>query len=133
MIPWNGKQGASAMAVYKEVRTDDEVVEPVTTERAEYSMNVAARIIYFLGGILLALLAIRFLLALFGANPANGFADFIYTVSHPFVVPFFGLFNYTERLGVGRFEYETLVAIVIYAIVMEVLARLVTLGSRRRV
>lgn len=121
------------MAVYKEVRTDDEVVEPVTTERAEYSMNVAARIIYFLGGILLALLAIRFLLALFGANPANGFADFIYTVSHPFVVPFFGLFNYTERLGVGRFEYETLVAIVIYAIVMEVLARLVTLGSRRRI
>ena len=78
-----------------------------------------------------ALLAIRFLLALFGANPANGFADFIYTCSHPFVTPFFGLFSYRERLGIGRFEYETLIAIVVYAGVMELLARLVTIGSRR--
>jgi hypothetical protein len=124
------------MAVYKEVRTGADAglapeERPVTTERQEYRMNVAARIIYFIGGLLIALLAIRFLLALLGANPGNGFADFIYTVSHPFVVPFFGLFNYDETLGVHRFEYETLVAIVVYAIVMELLVRLVTIGSRR--
>lgn len=119
------------MAVYKEVRTGTDVDQVAADTPAEYGMNVAARIIYFLGGILIALLAIRFLLALFGANPASGFADFIYTCSHPFVAPFFGLFNYHERLGFGRFEYETLIAIVVYAIVMELLARLVTLGSRR--
>jgi len=120
------------MAVYREIETDEtESERPVTTERQEYHMNVAARIVYLVGGILLALLAIRFLLALLGANPASGFADFIYSVTHPFVVPFFGLFSYTERLGVGRFEYETLVAIVVYALIMQVLARLVTIGSRQ--
>lgn len=119
------------MAVYKEVRTGVDADRVAADAPAEYGMNVAARIIYFLGGVLIALLAIRFLLALFGANPANGFADFIYTCSHPFVTPFFGLFSYRERLGIGRFEYETLIAIVVYAGVMELLARLVTIGSRR--
>lgn len=123
------------MAVYKEVQTnEDTVVErPVATERREYHMNVAARIIYLVGGIIIALLAIRFLLVLFGANPGAGFADFIYTASHPFAAPFFGLFNYHENLGTGgTFEYELLIAIVVYAIVMELLARLVTIGSRRQ-
>lgn len=120
------------MAVYRDSTTGDVVEDrPVTTERAEYRMNVAARIVYFIGGVIIALLAIRFLLVLFGANPSSGFADFIYTCSHPFVVPFFGLFSYDERLGVGRFEYETLIAIVVYAILMGILARLVTIGSRR--
>lgn len=119
------------MAVYREVPTAPTGTVPPS--RAEYGMNVLARLIYFVGGVIIALLAIRFLLALFGANPSNGFADFIYTCSHPFVVPFFGLFNYSERLGVGRFEYETLIAIVIYAIVMELLVRLATIGSRRPV
>lgn len=119
------------MAIYREVQTDEG--RPVATGRAGYGMNMLARLIYFVGGVIIALLAIRFLLALFGANPANGFANFIYTCSHPFVVPFFGLFSYSERLGVGRFEYETLIAIVVYAIVMELLARLVSLGSHRPV
>jgi uncharacterized protein YggT (Ycf19 family) len=94
-------------------------------------MNVVARIIYLLGGILLAFLAVRFLLSLLGANRGNGFADFIYSVSHPFVAPFFGLFNYTEQFGRSRFEFETLIAIVVYAIVIAILVRLVTVGSRR--
>lgn len=122
--------------VYREVRTepDDTVerTEPVSPG-AEHGMNVAARIVYLLGGILLALLAIRFLLMLLGADKANGFANFIYSVSHPFVAPFFGLFNYQEQFGVHRFEYETIVAFVVYAIVIWILARLVTLGSRRTV
>lgn len=122
--------------VYREVeRTPDPVA---TTEaetvspRAEHRMTVAERVIYLLGGILIALLAIRFLLSLLGANRGSGFADFIYTVTHPFVSPFFGLFNYREQFGVSRFEFETLIAIVVYAIIMAILARLVTIGSHRR-
>jgi len=96
-------------------------------------MNIAARLVYLVGGIIIALLALRFLLALLGANPSNAFADFIYTVSHPFAEPFFGLFNYDQTLGSSRFELGTLVAIVVYALVMALLARLVTIGSRRPV
>jgi hypothetical protein len=116
------------MAVFKEVRTGDDAV----AERRRYRPNILAELIYVAGGVIIALLAIRFLLVLFGANPGNGFADFIYTVSHPFAAPFFGLFSYHENLGTGgRFEYELLIAIVVYAIVMELLARLVSVGSRR--
>lgn len=121
------------MAVYKEVRTNEDaaVERPVTTEREEYGMNVAVRVIYFLGGIIFILLGLRLLLALLGANPANGFANFIYSASRPFASPFFGLFSYEPTLGRSHFEVSTLVAIVVYAIVVGVLARLVTLGSRR--
>jgi hypothetical protein len=103
----------------------------VVEDRGEHRMTVAERVIYLLGGILITILALRFLLSLLGANRGNGFADFIYSVSHPFVAPFFGLFNYDETFGRSRFEFETLIAIVVYAIIMAILARLVTIGSRR--
>ncbi len=131
------------MAVYKEVDTGagaEPVAEterpviterPVTTERAEYGMNVAARIISFIGGVVLALLAVRFLLVLLGANSANGFANFIYSASNPLVQPFFGLFGYEPTFGRSRFEVGTLVAIAVYALVMYLLIRLATIGSRR--
>jgi hypothetical protein len=96
-------------------------------------MNVAARLIYLTGGTIITLLALRFLLALLGANPNNAFADFIYTVSHPFAAPFFSLFSYDQTLGSSRFELGTLVAIVVYTLLTGLLARLVTVGSRRPV
>ncbi|MEO6513157.1 MAG: YggT family protein [Candidatus Saccharimonadales bacterium] len=118
------------------VRTEPVAAEPATAvapvdRGSEHGMTVAARVIYLLGGILIALLAIRFLLSLLGANRGNGFADFIYSASHPFVSPFFGLFNYTEQFGRSRFEFETLIAILVYALVVALLTRLATIGSRR--
>lgn len=110
----------------------------VTTERTTESVpvrdrdngfaRVAVNVIYFLEAVLLTLLGLRFLFRLFGANPDNGFANFIYTVSHPFVAPFFGLFNYDENLTTGHFEVATLVAIVVYALLAWLLVKLVTIG-----
>lgn len=113
--------------------TDPAVAEPVATEnpRSEHRITVAERVVYLIGGILLALLGLRFILMLLGANAGAGFADFIYDVSHPFVSPFFGLFNYDETFGRSRFEYETLIAMLVYAILMVVIAKLVALPSRR--
>jgi hypothetical protein len=91
--------------------------------------NLLARIIWFIAGVILALLALRFLLALLGANPASGFADFIYDASYPFVAPFFGLFSYDNiQNGASRFEAYTLVAMVVYALVAWGLARLATIN-----
>lgn len=111
-----------------------ERVEKVTqvTETRVGGAVLAARIITFITSALLILLALRFALVLLGANPANGFADFIYDISHPFVSPFFGLFGYDLNYGVSRFETYTLVAMAVYAIVGYGLARLVTLGQPRR-
>jgi hypothetical protein len=104
-------------------RVNDPVVE------REHRTNVAERVVWFVAGVLLTLLGLRFLFALLGANPANGFANFVYSVTHPFVAPFFGLFNYNYvgGNGVGRFEIYTLVAMLVYALIAWGIARLVTL------
>lgn len=89
--------------------------------------NLMARVVWYIAGVLTVLLAFRFVLALLGANPANAFANFIYTVSHPFVAPFFSLFGYNLRYGVSRFETYTLVAILVYLVIAWGLAKLFTL------
>jgi YggT family protein len=102
----------------------------VAEERVE-SSTLAARIVWFIAGVIIALLSLRFILAALGANPNNGFADFIYDTSHPFVAPFFGLFGYNTQYGVSRFEIYTLIAIAVYALIAWGLARLVTIGQPR--
>jgi uncharacterized protein YggT (Ycf19 family) len=104
---------------------DDAVVAP------NYGINIVSRIIWTVAGILLLLLAFRFVLALLGANTSNGFAQFIYNVSHPFVAPFFNLFNYSNiQYGVSRFEVYTLIAMAVYAAIAWVLSALVNIGRR---
>lgn len=107
-------------------RTEGTQVREVS-ERSVSGSTLAQRIIWYIAGILLALLAFRFVLTLLGANPNNAFANFIYETSQPFVSPFFGLFSYELEYGVSRFEIFTLVAMAVYALVAWGLARLFTL------
>lgn len=93
---------------------------------------IGARMVYWIGGAIISLLAIRFVLALLGANRDVPFADFIFSLSYPFVYPFFGLFNFEPTYGQAQLELGTLVAILFYAILTMGIARLLTLGSRSR-
>ena len=125
--------------VTKVTTTDDtRMVEESEAQRPDYessepASSVAERVIWYVAGVLLVLLAFRFVLALLGANPSNGFANFIYSVSHPFVAPFFSLFSYSLRYGVSRFETYTLVAMAVYAVIAFGLVRLVTLNRPHHV
>jgi hypothetical protein len=74
------------------------------------------QIVWYIVGILQALLAFRFVLKLLGANPNAGFTDFIYTVSHPFAAPFINVFNVTRVEG-SVFEWTTLLAMFVYWLV----------------
>jgi hypothetical protein len=91
------------------------------------TQTVISRVIWYVAGVLLVLLGLRFVFALLGANPSNGFANFIYSASHPFVSPFFTLFGYSIHYGVSRFEIFTLVAMAIYALIAYGLSKLVTI------
>lgn len=94
--------------------------------------NLIEQIIWTIAAIITVLLALRFIFVLFGANPSNGFANFIYNTSHPLVSPFFSLFNYHVYIkGTSRFEGYTLVAMVIYLLFAWLLTRLVSLGKYR--
>jgi hypothetical protein len=109
--------------------TDERVssTAPATVSGA----TLATNIIWYIAGLLEILLAFRFVFALLGANPANGFANFIYSVSYPFVAPFFGLFGYTKQYGVSRFESYTLVAMLVYLVAAWLITRLFTLNRPR--
>jgi YggT family protein len=89
--------------------------------------------IYLLAGILQGLLGIRFFLGMFGANPAAGFAQLIYGITGPFVAPFVGLFGQPRFQG-SIFEFNSLVAIVVYGLAAWVLVKIVWLvmGDARR-
>jgi len=89
--------------------------------------------IYLLFGILEGLLAIRFFLALLGANPDAGFAQFIYSITKPFLAPFVGLFG-TTRSGGNVLDVSPLVAIIVYALIACVLVKAIGLvmGDSRR-
>ncbi len=86
------------------------------------------RVIRYIVRVLLVLLAFRFVLALLGANPANAFANFVYSLSTPFVAPFFTLFGYRVAYGVSRLEIFTLVAMAVYWLIAEGLVRLVMIN-----
>lgn len=110
---------------------DSEVAPAAAVDNNVHGSVLAARIVSFIGGFIMTILALRFLLSLLGANRENTFADLIYSISQPFVAPFFGLFSYTPQYGVARFEFETLIAILVYALLTAGIVRLVTIGSRR--
>jgi uncharacterized protein YggT (Ycf19 family) len=97
-----------------------------------HPLTIVARLVWFITGVILAILALRFVFVLLGANPANGLANFIYNVSEPLVRPFFNLFNYNFVNGTARFEGFTLVAMVIYALIGYGIARLLTIGRPAR-
>jgi len=74
------------------------------------------QIVWYILGLLEALLAFRFCLKLLAANPEAGFSRFIYNVSYPFAAPFLSVFHVTKVVG-GVFEWTTLMAMLVYWLV----------------
>ena len=117
--------------VVRDEPIEDRAVGNRVTAVDEHPQNVLDRVIWFVAGVILILLAFRFVLSLLGANTTNGFANFIYTTSHPFVAPFFSLFKYNIiNYGVSRFEVYTLFAMLVYAAVAWLLTTLVDVSRR---
>lgn len=121
--------------VVRETRVVDDDVETRTTNDpdAVSPLSTVARIVYLIAGLIITLLAFRFILSLFGANRENPFAELVYSLSYPFAAPFFGLFNYQTQYGVARFEIETLVAMAVYAFLAWLVVYLLGIGTRSRV
>ncbi len=71
------------------------------------------QIVWYILGILEALLAFRFILKLLGANPAAGFSSFIYGITYIFAAPFLNVFSKSYVAG-SVFEWTTLLAMLVY-------------------
>lgn len=81
------------------------------------------QIVWYICGILETLLAFRFFLKLFGANPNAGFTDFIYSITSVFAAPFLNVFRVTRVEG-AVFEWTTLLAMLVYYIIALAIVRL---------
>lgn len=107
-----------------EVTTD----EPVAASSSEVVSNFnpgrrAVELIYLVFGVIDGLLLIRLLLKLMGANPDAGFASWIYGVTGVLLAPFRGLLP-TVGNTQSQLEMSVVIAIVVYALIGWVLARL---------
>lgn len=93
---------------------------------------MVAGLIYGIGGFIEALIGLRFVLKLLGANPDSGFVNFIYSWSQPFVAPFanvFGQDNTTTGAGVvvsSVFDWTALIAFIVIGIIVAILGRVFT-------
>lgn len=101
----------------------------VTQLRPTYNYR-AEQAIWFVVGVVDAVLIIRFLLKLLGASLASGFVRFMYDLTAPLVAPFHAIFN-TVVSGRSVLEPESVVAIAIYTLIGWGLAALIRLMTTR--
>lgn len=104
--------------------------ETVATSTATDGRIVARRVVWYIAGFIITLLALRFLLFALGANRDSGFVDFIYALSGVFAAPFNGIFP-APVYGQFFFDTASLVAIAVYALIAWGIAKLFTLNSPR--
>ncbi len=115
-------QGADASVVENRVR-----VMPTPAEQQLASLYRAKRIVWFVVSIIIAAVALRFVLLALGANQENAFANFVYGLSGIFVAPFLGLFGAEPTFGTSYYESASLVAIATYLILGWLIGKLLEL------
>lgn len=90
----------------------------------------ATQVLWFLLGILEVVLAMRFVFKLIGVNEANTFASFLYGLTNLFVRPFTSLTS-APAAGGMVFEFSTLIAMIVYALIGWGLERLIYVAFYR--
>ena len=116
----------------EEVRVDQEggyvrkerVIRDAGAERRQ-SLNRVSQLIWLIFGVIIVLIAIRVVLRLIVANPANTFADVIYNITNLFLNPFFGLTGTPTTTNGMALEVSSLIAIAVYALAAWLIVTLV--------
>jgi uncharacterized membrane protein len=107
----------------------EQVTRDVAAERRLRSALVT-QITWAILGLLEILLGLRFLLKLIAANPASGFAVFIYGITKPFIAPF-ALLVGTPTSGGMILEVTTLIAMAVYALFFWGVVRVIRIAANR--
>jgi uncharacterized protein YggT (Ycf19 family) len=81
-------------------------------------------------GIVELFLGLRFVLRLFGANPAAPFAQFVYASSAPLLEPFRNIFPVAVIEPGSAMEFSTLFAMIVYALFAYLVIELVAWAGR---
>lgn len=94
--------------------------------------GIIAGVINLVFGFILAVVALRIVFVLLGANAANGLVDTVYGLSAPFVAPFAGIFGATEAgLAQSRIDVPAIVALLVYGLLAALINGAVGYNHRR--
>lgn len=101
-------------------RSQETVVREKVSTHSERRANRRAvlkvdQTLWLLLSMLEVLLGMRVILKLIAANPASGFAKFIYGASDVFLLPFYGL-TQTPSANGSTLEIFAIIAMIVYAI-----------------
>jgi hypothetical protein len=112
-------------------------VGPMAEDTTQYVSKVspgrrAVEVIYLVFGIVEGLLLVRLLLKVLGTNPEAPFSSFMYGLTDFFLAPFKGMLP-AYVSGKTIFEPSVLIAILVYALIAWVLAKIVEIVYSRSV
>ncbi|HEY5220873.1 MAG TPA: YggT family protein [Candidatus Paceibacterota bacterium] len=88
----------------------------------------ATQVVWYLCDLLEIILIFRFFLRFAGANPDAGFTSFVYSISWPFVEPFFAVFRTTVVAG-SVVEWTTVLAMIVYSVIAWGIVSLLLMGK----
>ena len=100
----------------KVVKPTVTIDSPQKTYQTKKAIFRSYQIIWYILGVIEVLLAFGVVLKFLGANAFSGFTNFIYALSSPFALPFSGIFGTTVSSSL-IFEWSTLIAMAVYAVV----------------
>jgi hypothetical protein len=105
----------------------------VNTESSIDKNTTAQNIVWYILGVVEILLAIGFVLKLFGANSINSFVNFIYGATRILTLPFDSIFGVTKTTAGNThsiFEPSILVAGLVYALIAWGIVKLLTINQK---
>jgi hypothetical protein len=101
-----------------------------TTTRAWSGKAPGVEFVWLIAGIVIAFLALDFIFHASGANHV-GFAAFVFSIGKVLAAPFAGIFNTTYAAPGNLVIWADVLAIVIYALIAGVIAKVVTMAMAR--
>lgn len=110
--------------------TDTVKIAPVKMEAT--TSQTVGYLVYFFFGALEILLAFRLILKIMGASLGNAFVGLVYGITGIFILPFQGIFHSGLAQGIETtsvFEWSTLIAIIVYAVMAWGIVKLLSVLS----
>jgi hypothetical protein len=101
-----------------------------TTTRVWSGRSPGVELVWLIAGIVIAFLALDFIFHAAGANDV-GFAAFVFSVGKALAAPFAGIFKTTYAARGNLVVWADVLAMVIYALIAGVIAKVVTMAMAR--
>ena len=106
------------------------------SKRKDYRITKAAKMIYYILGVLEVLFAFRFVFKILGANTESKFVSIIYSTSNLFLKPFSGIFRMAVSEGIETksvLEPTLIIGMVVYALLAWGVVKLIEISNHREI